>query len=102
MLPLPDLYQFTPEHSQSGFLVLELAALGLAGYHDTGLVDQANCRACLIDVLTACTGGAEDLHFIIFCLDFKIFAVILDLGDHFHCRERGLTTGVGIKGRNTN
>ena len=86
MLTLTDLNQLAAQHSQTGFLVLELATLGLAGNHDAGcLVDQTNSGRCLVDVLTARTGGTEDLHFVIFSLDLEILGIVFDFGNDFNC-----------------
>ena len=51
MLTLTDLNQLGSQHAQTGFLVLELAAFGLAGNNDTGLVDQTDCRGGLSQFL---------------------------------------------------
>ena len=99
MLPLPDLHQLAAQHFQTGLLILELAALGLAGHHDAGgLVNQPDGGGGLVDVLTARAGGAVDLHFIVLGPDLEVLGVILDLGNHFDGGKRGLPPGVGVKG----
>ena len=61
------------------------------------LVDQTNRRRGLIDMLTACTGGTEHLHFVILGLDLEILGIVLDFRNDLDRRERSLPAGVGVK-----
>ena len=64
MLTLFNLYQLGSKHFHTHFAVLQLAALVLAVYHNTGgLVDKAHGAAGFIDMLAACAGRAVYFHF---------------------------------------
>ena len=52
-------------------------------------------------MLTTCTGGTEHLHFVVFCTNLHILAVILDVRNDLDGRKGCLAASIGIKGRNT-
>ena len=99
VLLLCDLIQLCLQHFHGVVTVLELAALGLAADHDAGgLVDQTNSGRGLVDVLAACTGGAEHLHLDVLGADVHLNGVV-QFGHHFQRGKAGLAAGVGIKRR---
>ena len=92
-----ELHQSGFEHLHGVVAVLELRALRLAGGDDArGLVDESNGRACLVDVLAACAGGAVDLHLDVLGADLDL-NVLGQLGHDLKRCEARLAAGVGVK-----
>ena len=98
MLLFLNLDELGAQHLHTGVLVLELAALGLAGHYDAGgLVDQPDSRGGLVDVLAAGAGGAVHLHLDVLGADVHLHAVV-DLRGDLHRGKGGLPSCVGVKG----
>ena len=93
-----QLHQLGPEHLHAVVLVLELAALGLAGdHHAGGDMDQADSRGGLVHVLAAGAAGPVDLHFNVLGADLNV-RVLGQVGHDLHRGKGGLAAGVGVKG----
>ena len=97
-LLLFKLEEFRAEHLHTEFFVGKLISFDLAGDDNAGwLVDQANGRGSLVDVLAAGAGRAVYLHFDVLGPDVYVLAVVGDLRDDFNRCKRCLPPGVGVK-----
>ena len=97
---LLDLIELGGQHPHTLFPVLLLAALFLAGYHNTGgLVDQANSGAGFVNMLAAGTGCPVDLHFNIGGVDLHIHR--LHLRQYRHGGRRCVDSAAGLCLRHT-
>ena len=100
MLTLFDLNQLRAQHAHTCFTVLELVALRLAGDNNAGrLVDETHGGTGLVDVLSACTGGAVDLHFDILGPDIDLG--LLHLRKHRDRCGRCVDSSAGLRLRDT-
>ena len=94
LLPLGE---FAAQHLHRLLAVLDLAALVLALHDDPGRdMRDAHRAVRLVDVLTARAAAAVGVYLQILGADYH-FAVVLDLGHHFHGSKRGVAARVGIK-----
>ena len=67
-----NLEQLGLQHLERFFLVLQLAALILAGYHNAGRhMRHTNGTACLVDMLAPCAAGPVSVDFQVCFLDFN-------------------------------
>ena len=77
MLPLLDLHQLGGQHFHRHLTVLMLAALHLAGHHDSrGDMGQSDRRGGLVHLLPAGAAGPVHIHFDILRRDFHLYILI--------------------------
>ena len=60
-------------------------------------MDETHGGTGLVDVLSACTGGAVDLHFDILRPDIDVFGIIRDFRNDLDRREGRLAAGVCVE-----
>ena len=83
--------QFSLEHIEGIFTVLNLAALGLTVHNKTGGdVFEAHRGRDFIHILTSRSTGANEFPFELVFFDFE-FSIVIDFRSHFHESERGFT-----------
>ena len=100
VLALLYLGELRSQHRHTGVAVLILAALHLAGDdYARRLMDETDGGGGLVDLLTACSGGAEDLHLDIVLADLYL-VIVGYLGHYLDGGEGGLTPAGGVEGGN--
>ena len=96
---LDKLLELGREHAHRLDAVLHLAALGLATDHlPGGHVGNADRRLGLVDVLSTSTARLVGVDLQVFLVDLDL-AHVVQFGGDLDGGETGLTTRIGIEGR---
>ena len=97
---LLDLVKLRCQHTHTFFTVLQLGALFLTGHHNAaGLVDQANGRRRLVNVLATCARCTVNLHLNIRRIDLHVH--LFHFRKHGYRCRRSVDTAAGFRLRYT-
>ena len=102
VLALFDFNKLGTEHIHTNLAVLVLGTLNLRADNNAGgNMGKTNGGGGLVNLLTACAGGAVNVHFNVFLTDFNGF-VVLNFRHYFKRSKRGVTAPRSVERRDTN